>query len=202
MWLFISWLLLIPVDSGNGRDPFDEIKQQLAQADCCYFEFISILQSEIFEIADSAAGSAYIAGDGRYDVKVGNDRYLYDKNFLYSYSPENNQVVIERLPPDAAANREITFITRLDEFYRTQVTRPGYSYRLYRRSSGREDSDEMPDSLEIFLVPDSTRLQRLEYLDINQERNVIVILSLSLDSVCDDNRFEPTFPDSVEKIRL
>jgi hypothetical protein len=202
MWLLISWLWLIPVDSGNGRDPFDEIKRQLARADCCYIEFISILQSEIFEIADSAAGSAYIAGDGRYNVKVGNDHYLYDKNLLYSYSSENNQVVIERLPPDAAVSREITFITRLDEFYRTQITRPGYSYRLYRLSSGREDSDEMPDSLEIFLVPDSTRLQRLEYLDINQERNVIVILSVFLDSICDEDRFEPTFPDSVEKIRL
>jgi len=192
-------LWLIYLSASATADRFDTIKEQLAQAACTRFEFVSIIESEIFDAADSAASTAYIARDGRFNVTLGEDRYLFDLRFLYSYSAENNQVVIEKVSDQAQVSREISFITRLDELYETHTIRPGKSYRLLKKPGEKSD---IPDSVTIFIAPDSLQLERLEYLDINEERNVIVILKQQTGKDCDKKQFEPAFPDSVEKIRL
>ncbi|MEW5995198.1 MAG: hypothetical protein AB1744_12510, partial [Candidatus Zixiibacteriota bacterium] len=76
---------------------------------------------------------------------------------------------------------------------------PGYSYRL--RKQGADESNT-PDSLTVFIDRDSLLLKRLEYLDINEERNVIIILRQSSSDTCDEGQLEPVFPDSVEKVKL
>lgn len=191
------WLIYLSASAAVDR--FDTIKEQLAQAACTRFEFVSIIESEIFDATDSATGTAYIARDGRFNVTLGEDRYLFDLRFLYSYSTENNQVVIEKVSDQAQVSREISFITRLDELYETHTIRPGKSYRLLKRPGEKSD---IPDSVTIFIAPDSLQLERLEYLDINEERNVIVILKQQTSKDCDKMQFEPAFPDSVERIRL
>ncbi len=191
------WLVCLSISAAADR--FGAIKEQLAQAACTRFEFVSIIESEIFDVTDSATGTAYIARDGRFNVTLGEDRYLFDLSFMYSYSAENNQVVIEKVSDKEGGSREISFITRLDELYETHTIQPGKSYRLLKRPGEKGD---IPDSLTIFIAPDSLQLERLEYLDINEERNVIVILKQQTGKDCDDEQFEPAFPDSVERIRL
>ena len=87
--------LLILSHSVGGADSFDRIKADLANSDCSRFEFISILESSIFDVVDSTEGEAYIAADGRYHIKLAGDRFLFDGVHLYNYSEENNQVLIE-----------------------------------------------------------------------------------------------------------
>jgi len=72
-------LVLICLFSGSGlsqADPLEELKKNMSEADCSRFEFISILESEIFDSVDSTLGSALIASDGRYRVTIGPDEYL------------------------------------------------------------------------------------------------------------------------------
>jgi len=192
-------LWLIYLSASATADRFDTIKEQLAQAACTRFEFVSILESEIFDATDSATGTAYISRDGRFNVTLGEDRYLFDLRFLYSYSAENNQVVIEKVSDKEGVSREISFITRLDELYETHTIQPGKSYRLLKRPGEKGD---IPDSVTVFIAQDTLQLERLEYLDINEERNVIVIRKQQTGKDCDEKRFEPPFPDSVERIRL
>jgi outer membrane lipoprotein-sorting protein len=193
----LLWLVCLSISAAADR--FDTIKGQLAQAACTRFEFVSIIESEIFEATDSASGTAYIARDGRFNVTLGEDRYLFDLCFLYSYSAENNQVVIEKVSHQTQISREISFITRLDELYETHTIRPGKSYRLLKKPDEKSD---IPDSVTVFIAQDTSKLERLEYFDINEERNVIVIKKQETRKDCDNKQFEPTFPDSVERVRL
>ncbi len=192
-------LWLVGLAAGLAADRFGTIREQLAEAACTRLEFVSIIESEIFEAADSAAGTAYIAHDGRFNVTLGEDRYLFDLRFLYSYTAENNQVVIEEVADQAQITREISFVTRLDELYETQTVAPGKSYRLLKKAGEKSD---IPDSLTVYIAPDVLQLERLEYFDINEERNVIVIRKQQTSKDCDETQFEPAFPDSVERIRL
>jgi len=192
-------LWLIGTNISIGADRFDTIKQEIAQSACTRFEFVSIIESEIFEATDSAIGTAYIARDGRFNVTVGTDQYLFDQNLLYSYSVDNNQVVIEKVSDTEGISREISFITRLDEFYKTHTVQSGRSYRLIKRPSRERN---IPDSVTVFIASELSRLERLEYYDINEELNVIVILNQQTSTECDERQFEPAFPDSVERIKL
>ncbi|HWR83854.1 MAG TPA: outer membrane lipoprotein carrier protein LolA [Candidatus Deferrimicrobium sp.] len=190
-WLFAG--AVAPTDS------FDKIKRELSQAACARFEFVSVIESEVFETADSAFGRAYIARDGRFLVTLGSDIYLNDGRCLYSYSAENNQVIMETKADSAEPIREISFLTRLDAIYTTFPVRSGETYRLLKKPG--QDS-QTPDSLTVFIDRRTRRLERLEYFDINDERTIIHIRSQQSDDSCDDKRFTPDFPESAERIRL
>jgi outer membrane lipoprotein-sorting protein len=182
-----------------SADSFDTIKKRLADAACITVDFISVLESSIFESVDSTEGQARIGADGRYIIHLGNDTYLATGSRLYSYSAANNQVTVEPLDPETMANTEITLLGSLDESYISTILVPDSAYRLIRRT---ETASGLPDSLRVYLNPDHTTIDRLEYFDINEELNRILIRDLSSDAACDTSRFVPDFPDSVEVIEL
>ena len=182
-----------------AADCFDRIKEELADASCVRIAFVSIVESEIFDVVDSTFGTAYIARDGRYHVRLGSDSYLYDGHFLHSYSEENNQVVVEQVDTIIAVGSTVSFITRLDEFYKTQRLKADREYRLRKKS---DSGGDLPDSMIVAIDPEKLRIVRLEYLDINEEPNTIILLEQSIDSICVQGEFEPAFPDSVEVLKL
>lgn len=190
---------LLCVSATLGADRFDSIKAKLTQAECTRFEFLSIIESEIFDQSDSTTGTAYIAHDGRYNVHVGRDQYLFDGNNLFSYSAENNQVVIEKMAAKNEISLEISFITRLDEFYQTLTIKSDSSYRLTKKADAKGD---MPDSAVVFINSQASRIDRFMYYDVNDERTIIIILKQQSDSICNEGQFEPAFPDSVERVKL
>ena len=183
----------------SGQDRFEALKTLLASSDCTRFEFVTILMSDVFDADDSISGTALIAADGRYRVDVNHDQYLYDAKHLYSYSPENDQVVIEK--PDSAfvSGTQISFITRLDELYHTRAVRPGSDYWLVRRDAVR---GSIPDSMTVCIDPEALKIRLIEYFDVNDELTRILIQKQETDLGCGPKDFEPTFPDSVERVRL
>lgn len=180
-------------------DNFDKIKTMMAAAACNHFEFLSVLESEIFNSVDTIPGSAVIASDGRYAIDIGEDQYLYDLEFLYSYSRYHAQVTVEQVAASASLSEEISYITRLDEYYRTFVVESGRRYRLLKTDS---TTGQVPDSLNLFLTPDGQKLDRIEFFDENEDFNRILFLSHRMLSECEETAFRTNFPDSVEVIKL
>lgn len=193
--------MLLPVllfSCARAGDSFDKLKDKLAGAKCVRLDFLSIIESDIFERIDTTRGTAYIADDGRYLVVLGDDEYLYNLELLYSYSKVNNQVTIEKI--DSRTGEDVVFVMRLDSLYNTAVVRKDLEYRLVKKDSVFESN--IPDSLDLFMEPDKLVLVEIKYFDVNDELNRIVFLRQDFGSVCDENRFTPQFPDSVEKIEL
>ena len=182
-----------------GTESFDRIKKQLSSAGCTSLEFISIIESDIFSSVDSTEGRGIIADDGRYRIELGGDVYLSTGELLYSYSENHNQVTVGYLGPDAEAAPEVSFLTRLDEFFETTIIRAGREYLLIQKS---DDVSGLPDSLRVYLDSTEEQIERLEYYDINEELNRIIIEDLATDTACDTSHFMPDFPDTVEVIEL
>jgi hypothetical protein len=190
--LILSSIVLIAAD-------FNSVKKNLTDADCTYFAFLTIIESRVFEVADSSYGNAYIARDGRYKITVGPDVYLYDGDTLYTYFWENKQVIIEQPDSGDLVASEISFVVKLDEWYDSKALKQSDSWQLVRKQNIEGD---IPDSMVITANADSPEIKQIEYFDINQDLNRIKILKQQADSSCIDRNFLPDFPDSVEKVRL
>lgn len=190
---------LISARTGLAADRFSEIKKSLSEANCTHLEFLSIIESNIFDQVDTAEGWADIGRDGRYRIAVGTDEYLAADGKLYSYSKRHKQVTVEQLPPDMDRSTEISFVIRLDDFFKTVILRPDSSYALYRTS---DDVVGLPDSLTVTLKADKTEIEQIAYIDINGELNRIEFRSIVPSLSCDPAKFEPDYPDSVKVIRL
>lgn len=186
--------------SGFAGDRFDDLKKKLSSAKCSHFEFVCITESDIFESVDSINGSAWMARDGRYSVNLGTDKYLFDGELLYTYSAENEQVVIEKVDPEHnALGAEVSFIIHLDEYYRSRVIQPDREYTLFRLDSAQTS---IPDTLQLFLDVQTGRISRLIYYDENKDRQQILISAQKLYDRCQPESFNPKWPDGTEIVKL
>ncbi|MEE8577468.1 MAG: hypothetical protein V3T31_09450, partial [candidate division Zixibacteria bacterium] len=202
--IMIRYLLLVSmlsIVSGNtlAKDKLEAIKDRLSSAVCTEIEFISIIESEIFDQSDSLFGDLLIAKNGSYRVTLGSDQYWFHSGLLYSYSGGQGQVTVESIDENDQSHSQISFITRLDKYYETKVLKRDQSFRLTLHS---REEPSLPDSVILSLAGDSETIERLEYFDINDELNRFVILKMKTMSECDDKRFVPDYPDSTEVIKL
>ena len=196
--LYSAMFSVLVGSSAAQTDPFDQIKAAMARAACCHFEFISIVESEVFQTVDSTNGSALLAADGRYLIKIGGDEYLRTADRLYSYSRDENQVTVEKVEQAGITDETVSFITRFDKYYRTVARKSGREYLLIRLDS----TSRLPDSVTVKVYGKKLQLESLEYSDDNGDLTDIVFLSRENQSECDDRLLTPLFPDSVEIIEL
>jgi outer membrane lipoprotein-sorting protein len=202
MRLFAAFIVvpLVLIGGAVRADRFDQIKRSISEADCCRFRFISILSSSVFETKDSSRGTAVIARDGRYAITLGADRYISDGEFAYTYSPTSNQAIVSRLDSGRTANKEISFLTRLDQYYTSTCVKPDKEYRLIKRAGSGVAN--IPDSMVVTVDAGRQRIIRLDYIDINDEQVSVVLLEQDISGKCRDSLFVPDFPDSAETVKL
>jgi len=200
----ISLIILCLQASLNAGDSvksnhFDNMKRQLKEAGCIQIEFISSLESSVFDTIDSTPGIAVISQDGRYNIQLGNNLYLYDLEKSYSYSQGSNQVIIEEVADPEMVGKEISFIKNLDDLY---VSQQFIINRVYKLSKiNRNDTSDTPDSIIIYLS-ENNYFDSLSYYDVNEDLNYIYFISQKISDTCDNSLFIPVFPDSVEKVRF
>jgi len=201
MQTFLFSLVLILAQSNpvqTESDALEAVKSKFSDGNCTYFEFANIIESKIFGVIDTIHGSAYIAKDGRYKIEIGSDVFLYDGSLLYTYFFETNQLIIEKPDSGKLVSDEISFVIKLDEWYDSKANSKN-SYALTKREGVEGD---IPDSLELITnIVDST-IAEIRYFDINEDINRVRFLKQKTDSICSVKRFEPDFPDSVEKVKL
>jgi outer membrane lipoprotein-sorting protein len=195
----LTAILLYSATVLAGSDSFDNIKRTLAEAGCVHFEFLNIIESDIFDSVDSTDGEAWLAADGQYLIRLDSDEYLFDGSDLYSYSAENNQVTVEQLDVADAQTGQISFIRRLDEWFKTDIIEPDLRFRLSLREGIEGD---LPDTMVIEIDKKNNRIRSIEYLDLNEENNRIIINGQDISDSCPEQLFIPDYPDSVELIRL
>jgi len=192
-------LLLSAANSFGQGDPFANVKTAMSRAACCRYEFLSIVESTIFETVDTTRGTAVIAADGRYHVSIGPDEYLKTSDRLYSYSQTENQLTIESAPPGMVPQESVSFITRLDDYYTTKMRVPKSKYFLRRTDTAAVD---LPDSLTVLMAEGQARIERLVFFDVNDDRNQIVFKKCEYLDKCDETALVPHFPDSAEVIHI
>jgi outer membrane lipoprotein-sorting protein len=189
-----SFLLL--TKSPVAADSFEQIKARLRSNECTSISFLSILTSKMFKSQDTSKGTAYLFRDGRYCVTFDQDTYIYDGKATYSYSASSNQVIVSQADSSSGA-REMSFIARLDEYYKSRILKVNREYQLTRLATAK--SSAIPDSMRVTI---DAKRQSIEYLDTNDEKVNIVLLDERCDDQCDGRRLVPNFPDSVETVKM
>lgn len=194
-----SFILLVIAGSAFSQDNFDKIKRDLSQAECIRIEFISITESTIFETIDSIPGKGIISNDNKYNISIGDDIFINDKLNLYSYSIENNQVIIEKGENGAESIEEITFLKKLDKLFNTTLIKKNREYRLNKK---KDIKSELPDSMLVLINDKKQMIEQIIFNDINDDMNIIFIKSIDLSSPCEPDDFIPNFPESADRIKL
>ena len=197
MKILLTTIVLLYSGVNVMADSFDQIKADLSRSGCQRIEFINILESDVFETVDTTYGELLISSTNSYRLTIGESIFLADSAFTYDYSTETNQVIIEKR--ELGNFDEISFITRLDELYRTQTIAPDLKYYLKKRPDVTADT---PDSMTVTIDKKALNLKQIDYLDVNEDLNRVIILKQEYLEKCPDRAFEPDFPADAERVKL
>lgn len=197
--LVILLLLHGPISAEKKADPMDRLTEELRSAGCISIDFVSIVTSDIFESVDSVSGTANLARDGRFHVRLGDDWFVQDSASLTSYNSNQHQVTIEQRPPDSSHAHEVTFLTRLDQWFDSRILQSQKQYHLRRK---RTAPASLPDSLSVWLSNDRKRLERFTFRDENGDVHTIVIQQMHLSATCKTGQFLPAIPAGADIVRL
>lgn len=197
-FLTVSVIALFSV-SAVAQDRFDSVKSRLARAHCLKLEFTNILESDVFDTVDTTKGTALMSQDGHYRIHLGRDWYVYNGKKLYSYSHDNDQVTVEKFEAEQARVDELSFLTRLDEYYKTTILTANSRYHLTRVDG---ENRNIPDSLIVTLDKKRQMIRTIEYVDDSGEQNLITITKHSMNANCKPSNFTPRIPKSADIVRL
>ncbi|MFH2037384.1 MAG: hypothetical protein ABIJ45_13355 [Candidatus Zixiibacteriota bacterium] len=178
-------------------DDFDDIKKNYTQSAAIQLKANIILISEVFGDADTTKSQILIADDGRYRAEMNDDIYLFDGICVYEYSFENAQATVKCLKEGEAFDNQMFFIKNLDNYYTTNIIIPNQEYSLIKKDTS---FTAFPDSLEVYIK--DSHISRIEYFDINDDLNRVILNSDSILNLVNDSLFLIDFPDSVEIIKM
>jgi hypothetical protein len=161
--------------------------------------FRHILSSEFFGTSDTVVGSIVFAADGRYVTELGPDVYLFDGSCLWEYSKLYAQASRNCLKPGQRLDDSFLFFRHFNEYYQVKVIQPDSVYQL---AILEDFKGRAPDSMTVTLSPSVRRIISMEYYDINEELNRILLGDESKVDTVDSLLFVPGFPDSTEIIEI
>ncbi len=191
--------MMVAWSTAEANDRFDLLIERLNSAKCLSMRFVSVIKSDIFDDIDSTSGELYVASDGRFFLDAGSDQFLFDGSNIYTYSESANQVIIETPVDSESTSREFSFLLMLDRLYSIEPITPNREYQLRIKT---HTSETYPDSMVVHIDDSDQILKRLEYYDINDELNTIIVNWMKLSTACRSSQFIPSFPDSVERVKL
>ncbi len=161
--------------------------------------FQHIVRSDFFETADTVAGSIVFAADGRYVTELGPDVYLFDGSCLWEYSKLYSQASRNCLKPGQRLDDSFLFFRHFNGYYQVKAVLPDSVYQL---SILKDFKGKAPDSMTVTLSPADSRIISMDYYDINEELNTILLGDEIKVNTVDSLLFLPNFPDSTEIIEI
>jgi len=201
-WCGLLTVLLLPlraleVVAGESVSLFDKLVGRYNQTPQTRIEFRHIVRSDFFETADTVDGTIVFADDGRYLTRIGGDEYLFDGRCLWEYSKLYAQATRNCLKPGQRLDDSFLFFRHFGEYYDIKPVAPDSIYHLliHKKYTGKA-----PDSMTVILSPTDERIVSMEYYDINDELNRILIGKQTTSDTINASLFQPDFPDSTEII--
>lgn len=185
--------------AGEKPNLFEKIERRLSTSPQVEIRFEHIVVSEFFDTADTLVGSVTFTNDGRYLTDLGQSQYLFDGECLWEYSLTYAQATRNCLQAGQRIDDSFLFFRNFNEYYTIKEVAKDSLYQLTILPEHRGGA---PDSLNIILNRDEERIASMEYYDINEELNRMVIGQERFFDTIDSLIFSASFPDSVEIIEL
>lgn len=176
---------------------FDRVNERLRSAPQTSIQFQHIVTSEFFGVSDTVEGMVTFTAGGLYVTALGNDTYTFDGECLWEYSALYAQATKNCLKAGQRIEDSFLFFRSFDSYYDISEQEPDSVYLLHIRSASKGLG---PDSLTVTLDKVNERIAILEYLDINEELNQVLIKGQLQSESVDSSLFQANFPDSTEII--
>jgi len=207
--LTIAFALLVFVSICIGEQDESEIIEEVQDV---YedIEFLSaeFVQKEIFELTGSVnetKGKIYIKNGVEYRLETEDQVIVTDGKVVWSYSHHNNQLIIDYVKEgDASVLPRDMLFKYPKNYYSTLIKTEKIDKEEYyiMKMVPKEETHGYIKSMKIWVNSDSYLINKLEYMDLNDNTSSFEINKLDVSSDLSDQLFKFEAPPQSEIIDM
>lgn len=156
------------------------------------------------KIEQSFAGTLKMKKPNRYRVETEYQTLVTDGTTVWSFSPVNKQVLIDRYKETADSFAPEQFLLNLPANYYATLVQPeaGSDKSLIALKLVPKDDQSFIKSMKMWVDEGSWVVKKVEMLDVNDTEKIYSVLEIKINTNLKDNTFAFTAPPGTEVVDL
>lgn len=209
LWIFVSWLLILPGTSllagdQKSEEMIQKLKSKYDKLKTFKAEFVQTAYWKLADNIHEQKGSIWLKGNDKFKIETPDQVIMSNGKTLWTFSQFNNQVIIENMirSKDVSLPKDL-FLTYSEQYQSKYI---GEELVENEHCSVIELTGKTEDLfIKTIKVWINTKLWvpiKIEQHDLNSNTNAYVLKNIQLDVPMADHFFEYIPPASVEIIDM
>ncbi len=207
--LFGSLFLLIAVSIGlsagdSAREILEKVQKKYDEMFNATLSFSQKVKFGLSKAEYSASGMLYMKKSNHYRIEMEDRTFVTDGKTVWSYSPENKQVLIDTYKEDPRSFSPEKFLLSVPkDFYSAILAREKSRGQtlVVLKLTPKDDKSSMK-SLKLWVDEEEWLLRKAEIVDVNKNVRIYTVLDIRLNTTLSDSTFAFVAPPGVEVVDL
>ena len=198
-------LLVSLVIAQDESDIIEEVQDLYEDIEYFSADFIQKEQFKLTGSKNETKGKIYIKNGTEYRLETEDQIVVTDGKVVWSYSPHNNQVIVDNVKEGDASLLPRDMLFRYPKNYFSNLLKEekiGASKYYVLKMTPKEDIHGYIKSLKIWVNTESYLIHKIEYDDLNDNTSLFQIEKMDIKSELPDSLFKFNPPAQSELIDM
>ncbi len=190
--------------SQKADDVLEKVRKRYDAVTDAELRFSQKVLFPMTKVEQQSSGTLFIKKKNRYRVEMDDREIVTDGQTIWSYSPTNNQVVIDKFKQDEQSlSPEKILVGTPDNFTATVVGEEKLgSYQTTVLKLVPRDEQSFIKSLRLWVDQKEWMIRQVEVVDLSDKQTTYSVLQVRTNTGLPDSRFVYTVPKGADVVDL
>ena len=197
----VSFVSTLMAQSVN--EVINNVQEQVNTDQPLRVEFQQIFEWKLTGKVDSVAGEMVLQGLDKFRITTPDQEIVSNGNTMWTYSRLENQVIIDKIRPDSQSLMPRDVLFKYPEEYETEIWKRDAAVGEQQAVAIRmtpNSQDEFLQETVVWVSQENWKPLKVQITDINDNKTVYVITSISIDDSIQETAFTFNPEQSMEII--
>ena len=197
----VSFVSTLMAQSVN--EVINNVQEQVNTDQPLRVEFQQIFEWKLTGKVDSVAGEMVLQGLDKFRITTPDQEIVSNGNTMWTYSRLENQVIIDKIRPDSQSLMPRDVLFKYPEEYETEIWKRDAAVGEQQAVAIRmtpNSPDEFLQETVVWVSQENWKPLKVQITDINDNKTVYVITSISIDDSIQETAFTFNPEQSMEII--
>ncbi len=188
----------------NAQEVLEKVKKKYDAIKDAELKFSQQTKFEMSKLEQNISGTLFIKKENKYRVEAEGRLIVTDGITVWSYSPSNNQVLIDKFKLDERALTPEKVLAAAPKDYIASVVGNEKISKIETQvlTLVPKDEDSMVSRMKLWVDESTWLIKKVEIIDVNGKQTVYIVNDIKVNIGIPDSRFTYQVPSGVESVDL
>lgn len=188
----------------NAQEVLEKVKKKYDSIKDAELKFSQRVKYEVSKLQQNVSGTLFIKKENKYRVETEGRLIITDGITVWSYSPTNKQVLIDKFKLDERTLTPEKVLAAAPKDYNASIigTEKIGKNETQVLKLVPKDEDSMVSSMKLWVDESTWLIKKVEIVDVNGKQTVYTVNDIKVNIGIPDSRFTYQIPNGVETVDL